>query len=202
MSVEMPAPRQSAQVMTVDEFLDWDGGGHVGKLELVEGHVRAQMPASDSHSTIQASVARMIGNHLRATKSRCRVGTEAPVVPPMRPKRNARAPDVVVTCAPPSTSRVYENPILIVEVMSPSNEKDTWESISTLATNLSLKEIMIVQSEAVEVQVFARADDGYWPSEPVTSGPGGSVWLTSLGLDLSVAEIYEGTLLEAAATGT
>lgn len=201
MSVEMPAPRQSAQVMTVDEFLDWDGGGHVGKLELVEGHVRAQMPASDSHSTIQASVAGMIRNHLRATKSRCRVGIEAPVVPPMRPKRNARAPDVAVTCAPPSTSRVYENPILIVEVMSPSNEKDTWESISTLATNLSLKEIMIVQSETVEVQVFARGEDGYWPSEPVTSGPGGSVRLTSLGLDLSVAEIYEGTLLEAAATG-
>jgi Uma2 family endonuclease len=187
--------------MTVEEFLAWDGGGHVGKLELVEGRVRAQMPASDAHATLQANVAGMIRAHLRATKSRCRVGTEAPVVPPMRPKRNARAPDVAVTCTPPSANRVYENPILIVEIMSPSNEDDTWDTISTLATNLSLNEIAIVQSETVEVQVFTRTADGNWPNEPVVSGPGGTAHLHALDLDLAVAEISERTLLEADATG-
>lgn len=199
----MTAPRTLPQQrMTVDEFLVWDGGGHVGKLELVEGRVRAQMPASDVHSTIQASLARLIGNHLEATRSPCRIGTEAPVVPPMRPKRNARAPDLAVTCTPPSASKVYDNPILIVEIVSPSNEDDTWETISTLATNLTLREIVVVQSETVEVQVFTRMADGNWPAEPVTSGPGGVVRLTTLDLDLAVGKIYAKTLLETEAAGS
>lgn len=196
MSAERKTPEHR---MTVEEFLDWDGGGHVGKLELVEGRVRAQQPASDAHSTIQANVARMIGNHLRGTRSRCRVGTEAPVVPPMRPKRNARAPDIAVTCAPPSTSRVYENPVLIIEIMSPGNQDDTWETISVLAHNMSLKEIVTVDSEVVDVQVFTRIADGNWPNEPVASGPGGTARLTSIDCDLPVAEIYENTLVEAQA---
>jgi Uma2 family endonuclease len=199
----MTAPNTLPQQrMTVDDFLAWDGGGHAGKLELVEGRVRAQMSASDIHSTIQASLARLIGNHLEATRSPCRIGTEAPVVPPMRPKRNARAPDLSVTCAPPSASKVYDNPILIVEIVSPSNEDDTCETISTLATNLTLREIVVVQSETVEVQVFTRMADGNWPAEPVTSGPGCVVRLTTLDLDLAVAKIYAKTLLETEAAGS
>ncbi|MDX2157378.1 MAG: hypothetical protein SFW09_12795 [Hyphomicrobiaceae bacterium] len=39
-------------------------------------------------------------------------------------------PDVVVTCAPPSTSTTLDEPVLVVpvlvvEVMSPANEDDT-----------------------------------------------------------------------------
>lgn len=196
----MPIKRQLPdRPMTVQEFLDWDGGGLVGKLDLVEGRVRAQLPASDAHSTIQANVTRLIGNHLRSIQSPCRVGTEAPVVPPMRPKQNARAPDIAVTCTPPSASRVYENPILIAEVMSPSNENETWETISVLATNLSLKEVLIVQPEVVEVQVFTRGADGNWPNEPILSGPGETVRLTSLNCSLPVAEIYEAMVLASAA---
>ena len=47
-----PKPR-----MTVEEFFDWDGGGHVGKLELVHGVVRAQSYASGGHGTIQGNLA-------------------------------------------------------------------------------------------------------------------------------------------------
>jgi hypothetical protein len=43
--------------------------------------------------------------------------------------------------------------------------------------------------------------DGNWPAGPVASGAGGTAHLTTLDLDLAVAEIYEGTLLEAAAAG-
>jgi Uma2 family endonuclease len=43
--------------MTAAEFLDWDGGGHQGKLELVNGVVRAMPPASGTHALIQAKLA-------------------------------------------------------------------------------------------------------------------------------------------------
>jgi Uma2 family endonuclease len=181
--------------MTVDEFLAWDGDGHVGKLELVNGVVRAMAPASDSHSTIQANIAYLIKNQLRKTKSPGRVGTEAPVIPPMGQKKNARAPDLAVTCAPPSASKVYDNPILIVEKLSPSNEKATWETIHALANLTSLKEILVVQSTILEAHVFTRAADGAWPYDPVVSTAGGTIHLTSLDLALPMAEVYEGTLI-------
>ena len=67
--------------MTLDEFLAWDGDGHVGRLELWNGKVRAMAPASATHAIIQLNIGRAIGNHLHARKSPCRVGTEAPIVP-------------------------------------------------------------------------------------------------------------------------
>jgi Uma2 family endonuclease len=187
--------------MTVEEFFAWDGGGHVGKLELVNGVVRAMSPPSESHSIIQGNVYFAIRTHLKATGSRCRVGTEAPVIPPMMRKVNARAPDLAVTCASPSPDMVFENPILIVEILSPSNEAATWETIGTLAALATMREILVVQSTVVEARVFTRDAAGGWPNEPVVSTAGGTVRLTALGLDLPVADIYEGTLLEADARG-
>ncbi len=180
--------------MTLDEFLAWDGGGHVGKLELWNGVVRAMAPASADHAIIQANIARTIGNHLVARKSPCRVGTEAPVVPPMAARRNARAPDVAVNCTQPM-DKTFDDPILIVEVMSPGNENATWDSIQSLAGLTTLKEVLVVQSETLQADLYRRAGDGGWPWTPVTSGEGGVVRLTSIDLDLGVADIYYGTTL-------
>ena len=184
-----PAP------MTLDEFFVWDGGGHVGKLELVEGQVRAMAPASATHSIIQGNIVVAIHNHLRSRKSACRVGPEAPVIPPMGRKINARAPDVTVTCAPISDSKVFDDPVLIVEVLSPSNEDDTWESIHTLAALTSLREILVVQSTAIQADIYRRDASGAWPRYPETVLPGGTIRLTSIDLDLPVSAVYEDTHL-------
>ena len=186
---------QTPATMTLEEFLAWDGNGHVGKLELVEGVVHAMAPASATHAMIQANVVTAINNHLRAGRSPCRAGTEAPIVPPMDKRMNARAPDVSVTCSPPSSDGTFVGPVLIVEVMSPSNENDTWASIHALAGLQSLQEVLVVQSTRVEVQVYRRDAKGAWLNEPVATATSatGSVGLQSIGLDLPVAEIYYGT---------
>jgi Uma2 family endonuclease len=179
--------------MTLDEFFVWDGGGHVGKLELVDGMVRAMAPASATHSIIQLNIAAAIKAHLRGSK--CRVGTEAPIIPPMARRINARVPDIAVTCAPISDSPVFEDPVLIVEVLSPSNEAETWESIHALAGLVSLKEILIVQSTSVYAEVYSRAADGAWPREPTVVVGSGIIVLASMGCELSMAEVYAGTHL-------
>jgi len=181
--------------MTVDEFLAWDGSGHAGKLELVDGVVRAQMPASATHAIIQANLARLIGNHLIARKMPCRVATEAPVVPKMKTKRNLRAPDLAVTCAPPSASKTFEMPVLIVEIMSPGNRKETWESIWACATIPSVREFLIVESESVYAEIFRRDADGNWPDDPVIVEAGGMFALSSIGCDIPIEYVYVGTYL-------
>ena len=182
--------------MTVDDFFAWDGGGHAGKLELVEGVVRAMAPASANHSFIQGNIFYAIKHHLRGTGSRCCVGVEAPVIPFLHADKNARVPDIAVTCEPPSESKFFESPISIVEVLSPTNENETWESAGAIAGLISVKEILIVQSMRVEAEIYTRRDDGAWPVHPVIVSAGGTILLASLGLRFPLNAAYEGTLLE------
>lgn len=192
MSVAYPlAPRR----MTAEEFLSWDGGGLVGKLELVEGEVRAMSPASGTHAIIQANLTYLIGHYLRTNKPSCTVGTETPIVPRIHANDNVRAPDLAVTCQPPTRDKRFPDPVLIVEVLSPSNQRETWESIRAIASVPSLVEILVVDSEHVHVEILRREADGGWPVTGQVEATSGSVSLASIGLDLPITEIYRGTHL-------
>ena len=59
----MSTTLQTKPLMTLEEFFAWDGGGHQGKLELVDGVVRAMAPASATHAIIQGNLVYAIGAH-------------------------------------------------------------------------------------------------------------------------------------------
>ena len=184
---------QPDQRMTVEEFFAWDGGGHIGKLELVNSVVRAQTYASGAHGTIQARITTLLSNHLKKTKPGCRVGNEVGVIPIFDPKRNVRKPDVTVTCTPHTPGeRAFPKPVLIVEVLSPSNTDETWESIRACASIPSVAEILVVDSERVHAQVFLKDDKGNWPDPGEIVEAGGTIRLASLGLEMPMDEVYEG----------
>lgn len=180
--------------MTVAEFMDLESTGTIGKLELVDGQVRAMSPASPTHSLIQANLAYLLGRHVRKHRPTCRVGTEAPIVPRLHANDNVRAPDLAVICKPEPASKAFVDPILIVEVLSPGNKRETWESIRALATIPALQDILVVDSEDISVELFSRDASGHWPAsgQTVTSG---SVLLASLDFAMPLAEIYAGTQL-------
>ncbi len=58
-------PRLIPSRLTVGEFLDWPGDGSGRKFELVDGAPQAMAPASISHGTIQATLARLSGKSPR-----------------------------------------------------------------------------------------------------------------------------------------
>jgi Uma2 family endonuclease len=184
-------------LMTVEQFLDWPGDGHVGKQELVDGVVRAMAPSA-TLGTIQANLARLIGNHLVGAGSPCRVVTEAPIVPRFKPHLNARAPDLAVNCAPPSRSRTLQSPILIIEVLSPSNVDETWETIRAVATLPTVTEVLVVSSTEVMVEVFTKDAVAGWPAEGVAfASLADAVPLASIELTMQLADVYGGTILAA-----
>jgi len=158
-------PLQPFADMTVEMFLDWDGGGHRGKLELVNGEVRAMSPASATHGIIQASIAISLGNQLRKTGLPSRVGTETPIVPPLGRGCNIRVPGVAITCAKTTDSKTLEEQFLIAEVLSPNNANNTWDSINAVTGLLSLKEVLAVDSSRVHAAVYRRSSDGSWPRD-------------------------------------
>ncbi len=193
----MPAQASLEQHrMTAEEFISWGGDGHPGKLELVNGVVRAMSPASGTHALLQSTIAGLLRDHLRARKSPCRVGTEAPIRPRMRSNENVRAPDVAVTCVPKSKDeKFFPDPILIVEVLSPSNQRDTWESIWACATIPTLQEVMVVDSERIHVAVYTKDAIGAWPEHPKLVELGGTVRLTSIDAEIAITDIYADTNL-------
>jgi Uma2 family endonuclease len=60
--------------MSVDEFLAWAPGAGE-RWQLVDGVPNAMAPASLTHGALQPEMARLMGHHLRASGSRCRVIT-------------------------------------------------------------------------------------------------------------------------------
>jgi Uma2 family endonuclease len=112
--------------MTIDEFLVWDSGDRTGRLwQLVDGEPVAMAPASRNHAAIQNEIGRLLGNHLLGARPGCQVLATPGVVPNLTSSRNFRVPDLGVTCSPPSAESMISDPILLIEVLSPSNEAET-----------------------------------------------------------------------------
>ena len=184
------------QLMTVAEFLEWRGDGTGAICELVNGVLRAQDAASDTHGTITSNLTALLFSHLRQAMPGCRVVANPGIEPRLRAHWNYRIPEIGVTCTPNRPGvHMMPDPILLVEVLSPSNVEDTWSNIALYATVPSVREILIVDSREIAVQVIRRSADGNWPAEPELVGPGSTVMLTSIGLELAVSEVYRGTHL-------
>ena len=182
--------------MTAKEFFVWEGDGSERKFELVDGVVRAMSPAHPTHGIIQARLALLIGNHLLAKRLPCVVVTEPPVVPRIRAAENVRVPDLGVSCAKsPDAEPHLADPVLLIEILSPSNQSHTWRNVWAYATIPSVAEILIVQSTRVEAKVLRRLPDGTWPDAAADIAAGADLELSSVGLTIPLTDLYVGTRL-------
>ena len=186
---------QPIEPMTVDEFIAW-GDGEGGKYQLVDGEVRAMSPASTTHGTIQADLAKWLSNHLDVPGGRCRVLTEPAVQTRIRAKKNMRVPDLGVTCTADAAGQIaLPDPLLLIEIMSPGNQKDTWDNVWAYATIPSVREILIVQSTRIEAQLLRRQADGSWPQEPDLILLDGILGLSSIDFSVPLSQVYAKTYL-------
>lgn len=182
--------------MTVTEFLTWSGDGSGRRYELVDGELRAQDPASDAHGTIQGNLVYLISAHLRAHRPNCRVVAAPGIQPRLNANWNYRVPELGVTCAPNRADvHMTPDPILLIEVLSLSNRRDTWSNVPLYATVPSVMEILLVESEEIKAMLLRRQPDGSWPTDPEMISAGEVVVLTSIGLELPLIEMYFGTHL-------
>ena len=177
--------------MTLDEFLVWDSDDLTGRRwQLIDGEPVPMAPAADIHGTIQAELSRLLGNHLVAVGSRCRVVDAPGIVPRIRANENFRVPDLGVTCAPPSGEVMVPDPVLLIEILSPSNETKTRSNIWTYTTIPSVQEILAIRSTRMEVERLRRDADGNWPASPAIVHPPDLLELSSIGLQIPVADLY------------
>jgi Uma2 family endonuclease len=180
--------------MTVAEFLTWEAPAD-RHWQLVDGEPIAMAPASRTHGSLQLELGALMRNHLVNTGSPCTVVTAPGIVPQVRSSDNFRIPDLAVTCTRYDIEEYdVSNPVLIVEILSPSDRSDTWRNVWAFATIPDLHEILILSSTAVRAELLRRGVDGSWPASSTVIEDGDLV-LHSIGLAVPLTAIYRTTRL-------
>ncbi|MGD1867861.1 MAG: Uma2 family endonuclease [Phormidesmis sp.] len=189
----------SSRQMTPEEYLAFEEKSDT-KHEYINGEVYAMSGTTDNHNTIALNMALVLLTNLRGTG--CRVHTSDVKVQP--PVRNYYYPDVFVTCDPTdredSLSKRF--PKLIVEVLSDSTEaKDRGDKFIDYQLIESLEEYVLVNAKRERVEVFRRSSGGLWVLQAYQAKGEAEesnvvVELKSVGLEISLAELYEDVQLK------
>jgi Uma2 family endonuclease len=182
--------------MTVAEFLDWPGDGTGRRFELVDGELRPMSPSSPTHGRIQATLGALIYNALVAAGSPCQVVGNPGVITAFHADRNMRIPDLGVTCAPDAPEdRALPDPVVLVEILSPSNAADTWDNVWAYTTVPSVREIAVVHATRVNAELLRRDAGGGWPAEPEQIAAARTFRLESIDFACPLRAAYAGTHL-------
>jgi hypothetical protein len=90
------------------------------------------------------------------------------------------------------------DPVLLIEILFPSNEAETWANIWAYTTIPSVTEILAVHSTRIEADLLCREANGSWPNEPEIIAPCRTLTLRSIGYSAPLAALYWTTALAAA----
>ena len=180
--------------MTVADFQAWEPEKHPERRwQLFDGKPVCMAPASENHGAIQSEAAYLLTAHLRERRPGCRVITAPGVVPRVRSADNHRIPDLGVTCSPPSGGQIVTDPVLLIEILSPSNAALTRENVWAYCTVPSVTEILLLGSVRVEAELLRRGRDGSWPEAAVFLGAEDDLELASIGFRAPLRAFYRTT---------
>ena len=184
--------------MTVDEFLHWEDGTDT-RYELVNGAVVAMAPPGPPYGRLSTALGGEIRAALRSRRHCCVYG-EAGIGRPDRDD-TCYVADLAMTCDPPQLGdRLIRNPILIVEILSPSTAAfDRQTKIPDYRQIPSVQEILLIDTETVFAEVLRR-DGEHWITE-IVQGADATLTLNSIPLVIPMAELYEGIALAAPRAG-
>ncbi|MGO9239150.1 MAG: Uma2 family endonuclease [Methylocella sp.] len=182
--------------MTVTEFLAWNPPSPQ-LWQLVDGEPQAMAPANRTHGAIQNELGRLIANHFDDRKSPCSVVTTPGVIPRVQSETNVRIPDLAVTCSGyDAEESALAEPVLLIEILSPSNQAETWANVWAYATIPSVREILVLKTASIGAELLRRNQDGSWPNQPLSIATG-DLTLESIGFHIPLAAAYRTTRLAA-----
>lgn len=145
--------------ISVENYLEGERVSPV-KHEYVYGEVYAMAGTSDNHNRIAGSIYAALLNGLRSSRCEPFVGDIKVRVTP----NVYYYPDVLVSCEEtPEDSHFRNEPILIVEVVSPSTEHiDRREKLLFYQQMPSLQEYVVVEQKKISVEIHRRQPNGSW----------------------------------------
>lgn len=179
------------KLLTVEEFLDCCPNDQ-RHYQLIDGVIVAMAPPAGRHQIIASRLNALIVNAVDANRPGCTARSQAGVAPQGLSGRNHFETDITVTCEPGlGIKGIVAEPVLIVEIQSPSTERDDhFVKLPQYQAIPSLLEILYVESERVAATIYRRQADG-WDAIEV-SGPDARLQLHTIGLDIALGAVYRG----------
>lgn len=185
--------------MTVEEFLAWDSGDDL-VYELIDGFPRLKDPPNpnlmgqaaptDDHNAIVANLMIALAAVVRSKGLPCRVlpGSGQRI---QRRRNRMRIPDLMVKCG--SSPRDATEPLLVAEVLSPSNTAiDLAERDMDYRSLPGLREILLIEQDRPAVTIARRVGD-LWRTDRV-EGLDAVLTLETVEADLPLSELYRDVL--------
>lgn len=173
--------------MSVEEFLDFAENSE-DWYEYIDGEPRQMTGGKLNHFVIISNVMGKIGSLLAG--SDCQVLANGMLV--KAGDTRLVAPDVIVICGHPETeadTRLLLNPIMVVEVTSPSSiDYDRVSKREYYSDVASIEAYLIVDQHRVFVELYTRSETG-WHIQRF-SELGDEVPLAALDCSLPLRDIY------------
>ena len=176
--------------MTVQEFLTWAAAQPRGRYELVRGEVVAMAPERARHNLVKAAVFRALSDAVARAALPCTVFTDGMTV--VIDNEHSREPDAAVqySVAVDLDSMILEAPFIVVEVTSPSSERDgTGDKLVEYFSVASIRHYLIVNPEKSVVIHHGRNDTRDISTRIVSDG---EISLYPPGMAVSVKDFLAG----------
>lgn len=163
------------------------------RFEWWDGEIVCMSGGTRAHNLVSDNVFfrlrdRLSGGPCRPMTANTPVKT--PTLPPYR------YPDVTVGCGDLEFARIQGvdaliNPVLIVEVLSPSTAaRDYNEKFVAYQAISAFREYLLIDQKTPRVTLYRRQSDGTWTREDI-DGLDAILTLDSIGCQLSLREIHE-----------
>ena len=181
---------------TLDEYFALERASE-RRFEFNDGEIVCMSGGSREHAAISRNVVRHLSNKLGG---RCQAyGSDLAVYVPDGPPY--RYPDASAVCGAESFREIngldaLENPVLLVEVLSPSSaDFDRGTKFEWYKSIPTFEEYLLVAQDRPRVARRTRQADGSW-NETIHVSLEDRVALHSLGVEIEMREIYEGVAFQ------
>jgi Uma2 family endonuclease len=184
----MEQPRQTE--FTSDEFIAWALEQPSGRFELDNGVVVAMAPDRVNHAIAKLNAVVALRTAVGARSLPCQAFPDG-----MSVKVNDRTvyePDALVRCGPPPPGDAIEisDPVIVVEVVSPSSRGiDRGVKLAGYFSLPSVRHYLIVDTDKRVVIHHHRSEDGRIGVQVLHDGP---LTLDPPGLEVGISGIFSG----------
>lgn len=172
--------------MTREEYQAW-AEGRPGRYERVHGVVVSMAPERLEHALAKGNVRDALRQAIRAAGLPC---TAYPDGATVQIDNSDYEPDAIVRCGNPlpGTMTTVPDPLVVVEVLSPSTSaNDRGFKFGEYFRLHSVRHYLIVWPDRPKVTHHHRGDDGEIRTEVITQGP---IRLEPPGITIQLEDIY------------
>ncbi|MBO9617448.1 MAG: Uma2 family endonuclease [Niabella sp.] len=193
--VNEPAPAYEKAFYSVAEYLEMEKVS-LQKHEYYRGEIFAMSGAGARHNVIFSN---MIGElYLRLKGKSCKpLGSDMRVHIPENTLFTY--PDISIFCSDivpsPEDADTAMQPTVLIEILSPSTRNyDRGGKFKLYRDIPSLKEYLLIDSEAINIEVFRVNAAGHWELEEYKS-TADRLHIAAIAASIDLKDIYEGTKL-------